>query len=212
MLRDNCFFEQWSYCQTFCADGFCRQKCMLQLTYEINPFIPSGIFFLNSLYRSVFCLRVVWLNFVIIFCRNIFLMQKKCKPWSDAAFSGVWSGSTLFAIIAFEWTLRLNGLTRNTYLKKELYQNWLNEYERMLAFGYPKMGSFFYSWFIFCIRRTFLCMNDCNDKQNIQYNTLNYINKWFQCWLVIKPFRLYNKQTLLNRCSTELIYNLFSFL
>ena len=94
-------------------------------------------------------------------------MQKKCKPWSDAAFSGVWSGSTLFAIIAFEWTLGLNVLMRNTYLKKELYQNWLNEYERMRPFGHREMGlsfiggSFFvsaghsYVWMIVMINKIY---------------------------------------------------------
>ena len=38
----------------------------------INPFMPSGLFYLKSLDKSVSCLRGVWLVFIIVNFRRIF--------------------------------------------------------------------------------------------------------------------------------------------
>ena len=33
---------------------------------EINAFMPDGLFYLNPLDMSIFCIRGVWLDFIII--------------------------------------------------------------------------------------------------------------------------------------------------
>ena len=43
---------------------------------QINPFMPSGFFYINSLDRFISNIRGVWLAFIIVmFCRNIWTMQ-----------------------------------------------------------------------------------------------------------------------------------------
>ena len=81
--------------------------------HEVNSFMPCGLFYLNSLDRSITYIRGVWLVFIIItFCRNFWTYCKLCRPWSDAAFCGVWSGSALFANFPFiPGKLGLNGLS-----------------------------------------------------------------------------------------------------
>ena len=37
--------------------------------------------------------------FYFDFFKIEFPVSKQCRPWSDAAFCGVWSGSTLFAYV-----------------------------------------------------------------------------------------------------------------
>ena len=68
----------------------------------LNPFMPSGPLYLKSLDRSVSYIRGVWLVFIItMFLKKIWTYHKHCRPWSDAVFRGVWSGSTLFANVPF---------------------------------------------------------------------------------------------------------------
>ena len=63
---------------------------------SINPFTPNELFYLNSLDRSISSRRDVWVDFIItMFYRNSCILCKQCRLWSDAAFCGVWSGSTL---------------------------------------------------------------------------------------------------------------------
>ena len=65
---------------------------------DIIPFMPSRLFYLNSLNRSISSKRGVLSVFIItMFYRNSCTKCKQCRPWSDAAFCGVWSGFTLFA-------------------------------------------------------------------------------------------------------------------
>ena len=77
----------------------CAMKNTLLLTVStLNPFMPNWFFYLNSLDRSISYIRGLWLVFIIImFCRNVWTYCIQCRAWSDAAFCGVWSGSTLFA-------------------------------------------------------------------------------------------------------------------
>ena len=77
--------------------------------------MPSGLFYLKSLYQYISSNRGVWLVFIITkFCRHACNECNECKqsrPWSDAAFLGVWSRSTLFVSVPFiyiyfqEWQL-----------------------------------------------------------------------------------------------------------
>ena len=47
-------------------------KTFLTELLPLNPFIPSGFFYFNSLDRFIFYIRGVWLVFIIfMFCRNI---------------------------------------------------------------------------------------------------------------------------------------------
>ena len=68
----------------------------------IYPFMPGGLFYLNSLDLSISNLTGVWLVFIItVFYRNFRIKCKQCRPWSDAGFCGIWSGSKLFANVPF---------------------------------------------------------------------------------------------------------------
>ena len=52
--------------------------------------------------------------FVFFIFTQIFIehsVSKQWRPWSDATFWGVWSGSALFAYVPPKWTLGLYGLT-----------------------------------------------------------------------------------------------------
>ena len=72
-----------------------------------NPLVPKRLFYLQSLDRSIFNIRGVWLVFInTLFSRNSYIWCKQCSPWSDAAFCDVWSVSTLFAIVPL-WDARL---------------------------------------------------------------------------------------------------------
>ena len=71
-------------------------------TKNLNLFKSSGLFFLNCLDRFISYIRGVWLVFIItMIYRNSCTKCKLCRPWSDVAFCGVWSGSTLFANVPF---------------------------------------------------------------------------------------------------------------
>ena len=74
----------------------------------LNLFMPSGLFCLKTLDRSISYIRGVWLVFInTMFFRNFWTYHKHCRSRSDAAFWGIWSWSTLF-----DGTLGLNGLMR----------------------------------------------------------------------------------------------------
>ena len=52
----------------------------------VSSFMLSGLFYFNSLDRSISYIRGVCLVFIIItFCRNFWAWCKQCRPWSDAA-------------------------------------------------------------------------------------------------------------------------------
>ena len=62
----------------------------------------SGFFYFNSLDWFISIRRGIWLVFIISsFFRNSRISCKQCRPWSDSAICGVWSGSTLFASVPF---------------------------------------------------------------------------------------------------------------
>ena len=47
----------------------------------LNPFMPSGLFYHNSLDRSISYIRDVWLVFTaIVFCRNFLTHVKSIDP------------------------------------------------------------------------------------------------------------------------------------
>ena len=90
--------------------NFDRVVFLQCVSISLNPFMPSGLFYLKSLDRSISNRRGVWVVFIItIFFRNSYILCKQCWPWSDAAFCGVWSGSTVFANVSFYGTLGING-------------------------------------------------------------------------------------------------------
>ena len=67
---------------------------------RFNPHLPNGLSYPYQLGGSIFHLRGIWYtSFIFI----IFLIEnsasKQCRPWSDIAFSDVWSGSALFAYV-----------------------------------------------------------------------------------------------------------------
>ena len=63
----------------------------------LNPYKPSGLAHPYQLDVSVSNFRGVWctFSFLILFQTEI-PVSEQWRPWSDAAFCGVWSGSTLF--------------------------------------------------------------------------------------------------------------------
>ena len=83
------------------------------LDNRINPHLPNGLSEPYQLDESIFYLRGVWCTFFIFI---IFLIEipvsKPCRPWSDAAFCGIWSGSALFVYVPKNGTPDLYGLTR----------------------------------------------------------------------------------------------------
>ena len=67
---------------------------------KFNPHLPNGFSHLYQLDESIFHLRSVWCMFFILFIFFIEIpVSKQCRPWSDAAFCGIWSGSALFAYV-----------------------------------------------------------------------------------------------------------------
>ena len=94
-------------------ESTCTPSDMCMRT-QINPFMTSGLFYLIFSDRSMSDIRGVWLVFIntcTMFYRNSCIWCKQCRPWSDAVFCGVWSGSTLFANVPFMGRRALNGLT-----------------------------------------------------------------------------------------------------
>ena len=86
----------------------------------LNPFMPSGFFYFNSLDRFISYIRGVWLVLIIVmFCRNILTL---CDLWRliwvyivcqcPSNQDTVSSGSTLFASVPFWGALGLYGLIK----------------------------------------------------------------------------------------------------
>ena len=70
------------------------------LKTNFNPLIPNGLFYLYLWVRPCLMERVSALaSFFMIYYGNSYISCKQCRPWSDAAFCGVWSGSSLFVSI-----------------------------------------------------------------------------------------------------------------
>ena len=61
--------SEWVYDDSLYKHTFTKQVQQ----YFINPFMPNGLFYLNSLDRSISYIRGLWLVFFIIFifCRNV---------------------------------------------------------------------------------------------------------------------------------------------
>ena len=64
----------------------------------INPFLTSGLVHSYHSDNPIYSFRGFWWNIstFIVLCIEI-PVSKQCRPWSDAAFCGVWTGSALFA-------------------------------------------------------------------------------------------------------------------
>ena len=67
----------------------------------VNSFMPSGLFYLTSLDRSISYIRGVLLVFIITRFSKIYLFDANGVYWSDIAFCGVSSESTFFANVPF---------------------------------------------------------------------------------------------------------------
>ena len=64
-----------------------------------NPHLPNGLSHPYQLDESIIHLRGVWYTYFICIIFFIEISIEQCRPWSDAAFCGVWSGSALFAYV-----------------------------------------------------------------------------------------------------------------
>ena len=49
----------------------------------------------------IFLLKIQEVSFTTSECLDCYMYSKQCRSWSDAAWRGVWSGSTLFAHACF---------------------------------------------------------------------------------------------------------------
>ena len=94
-------------------------------------FIPNGLFFLNSLHRSISNLRGVGSDFIItMFYRDSCVQCKQCRPWSDAAVSDLGLHSLLMSLL---WDARLKWVKQHylfafkscVALRKHAYSNTL---------------------------------------------------------------------------------------
>ena len=72
--------------------------------YPINPFIPGGFFYPNSLDWSISSKRGVWLSLSSWFTEIPVLIANSVDP-DQTPFCGVWSGSTLS--MSLLWNARL---------------------------------------------------------------------------------------------------------
>ena len=55
-----------------------------------TPYLLTILVFSPKIWNSSFYYLLMCLNYCCRYC-------KQCRPWSDAAFCGIWSGSTVFA-------------------------------------------------------------------------------------------------------------------
>ena len=79
-------------------EGFFSAPCKL----KTNSFMSNWLFYLNSFDWFISNRKDVWLTFIFTaFYRNSYIWCKQCRPWSDAAYCGVWSGSSPFASAPF---------------------------------------------------------------------------------------------------------------
>ena len=77
--------------------GFCfgRTRCSLNHLCRVD-------YSTLTLWTGPFPIEeVVSYLFITMYCRISSIECNQCKPWSDAAFCGVWSGSTLFTNVLF---------------------------------------------------------------------------------------------------------------
>ena len=89
---------------------------------SVYPFTPNWLFYLASSNRSnIMGVRLIFI--ITMIYRNTWILYKQCRLWSGAAFCGVWSESTLFGKVPFNWTLGINGLLRTEWLP--LWQKWI---------------------------------------------------------------------------------------
>ena len=81
--------------------GF-KGKSWINLGYRIylNSHIPYFLPYMSLQQVHFTTHECVW---------NCWMSGKQCRPWSDAAFCGIWSGSTLFAKACLLKTLRKHG-------------------------------------------------------------------------------------------------------
>ena len=65
---------------------------------KFNPHLPCGFIHPDQFDGSISNLRGVWCTCSFLF---YFFIQIHCRPWSEAAFCDIWSGSILFAYVPF---------------------------------------------------------------------------------------------------------------
>ena len=84
---------------------------------EVNPHLPIGPVHTYQLDQSISNFRGVWCTFfVFILFRIDVPVSKQWRPWSDAAFCGVWSGSALFACLKLIWVNDLSIVQTGTQI------------------------------------------------------------------------------------------------
>ena len=71
------------------------QNCLLVLNF--NPYMTNGLFSPYQLNETISKIRGCLVHFSTLILFFIeFPVSKQCRPWSVAAFCGVWSESALF--------------------------------------------------------------------------------------------------------------------
>ena len=118
-----------------------------------------------------------------MFCKKFWFKCKQCRPWSDAAICGVWSGSSLFAIT-------LSGIKLHILCSKKIrsilrYKNEISQYHGNIANHRTSLGK---------IITVYVCDRHRTDPMitfTIQYfGILIHFGKMCGIWYVIDDIRL----------------------
>ena len=87
----NCFFLVFTDIKT---DG--ATKSALEKKFTSDHYIYCTAY-INPHSLIDFSILIKWTSFIFILFLIEILASKQCRPWSDAVFCGIWSGSALFA-------------------------------------------------------------------------------------------------------------------
>ena len=95
------------------------------LTYPKYWDTPSALLTCPKIWNIPFYYLLMYLNYC-------YMYGKQCRPWSDATFSSIFSGSTLFAKVSqYLGLLRYPAVCRHTGSKMDLFKV-LENYGKML--------------------------------------------------------------------------------
>ena len=117
------------YCQT-------EPKKIVFAPGKIYGILPK---YWDTLMPYLMC-HTIWTNafyYLLIVSKNCWMSGKQCRVWSDATFSGIWSGSTLYALVCLSkyWEhIHYDSILILHYLRG-LHKNSSNYWQRK-AFGF----------------------------------------------------------------------------
>ena len=83
--------------------------------------------------------------YLLMYLKYCCMYGKQCGPWSDAAFCGIWSGSTLFAKVYLSQYLGLlwethKSLVSKNYVHAQSFRK--HAYSNIQKISHPKTGNF----------------------------------------------------------------------